>query len=94
MPGARWSNCYLWAKWQQLTRGGHLIWRRSDYQKRILNIPPWWPHYMWSQDLVTFYAFVPAHDYHHRVWFPMPLFRGRVESFVPSERIKYANHIV
>lgn len=70
------SNCLIWALRQWFKKGGYLIIRRSYFG--------WWPHFLWSADLVTFWEFNPAKKENQRS--PPILFRGQVRGF--KRRIK------
>jgi len=37
--------------WMNRNIGGYLIIRKSDHG--------WWPHFLWSNDLYSFWAYVP-----------------------------------
>ena len=63
------SNCFLWAGWQYLTKGGYIIFQQAN--------PPWpkWvPHVLWSPDLHEFWEFSPAMKLPRT-----PVFRGTVK---------------
>jgi hypothetical protein len=62
------SNCLLYAVRQWWTLGGCLVVRKSQYG--------WWPHFLWSQDLVQFFAFVPVQKARRRCLPPL-WFAGR-----------------
>ena len=71
-----WSNCLLYALRRVVCEGGYLVIRRSRVEKSG-HWRAWWPHFLWSPDLGTFYQFKPLADL-SKVWFPPPLFRGYV----------------
>ena len=48
------SNCLFYAIYKYFTCGGHIVFRKSLHGK--------WSHMMWSQDLVTFYHYVPVNQ--------------------------------
>ena len=62
------SNCYLFALRRWWTRGGYVVVRKSRYG--------WWPHALWSADLIDFYDYVPNAP--RKRAFPPLLFRGTV----------------
>ena len=67
------SNCFIWAFWQYLRKGGYIIFRQAN--------PPWpkWvPHCLWSPDLHEFWEFAP--EINRPRW---PVFRGVVKYAVP-----------
>lgn len=70
------SNCLLFVvvRWWRL--GGFVIIRKSQHG--------WWPHFLWSPDLITFEEFQPAIPNHH-LKFPPPLYRGIVKTHQPKE---------
>lgn len=77
------SNCVLFAIGRFWTRGGYVVVRKSDYG--------WWPHVLWSPDLVMFEQFHPVK---HRRWYgvvlrlhlPLILFDGRAKPWVKGVR--------
>lgn len=64
------SNCLIWALWRWFRDGGYLIVRKSRYG--------WWPHFLWSRDLLMIEQFVPRIPNHHRRIPPL-LFDGYVK---------------
>jgi len=69
------SNCLIFAATRFFSRGGYLIVRKSSYG--------WWPHFSWSEDLVTFEKFVPLGPCEKRIIPPL-LFRGQPFSYRPT----------
>lgn len=75
------ANCFTFAIGRYVTRGGYIIVHRSKYG--------WWPHLIWSPDLVTFEQFHPVR---HRRWYawalrhhiPLLLFNGRAHPWTPE----------
>lgn len=75
------ANCVCFALYRYVTRGGYVIVRASDHG--------WWPHILWSPDLVHFEQF---HPIRHRRWYatvlrwhiPPLLFDGHVVPWVPK----------
>ena len=62
------SNCWMWAIWRFMRRGGFLIFSRSEWG--------WWPHFMWSPDMRTCVQFEPDHKRRTgRLWPPF-FYRG------------------
>ena len=62
------SNCWMWAIWRFMTKGGVLIFSKSEWG--------WWPHFMWSPDLSKCVQFEPDHKRRHgRLWPPF-IYRG------------------
>lgn len=70
------TNCLLWALSRWHKHGGYVVFRRSDYG--------WWPHLLWTVDLVTFEEFTPT-DAKYKRRIPPLLFVGRVRTFTPPE---------
>jgi hypothetical protein len=68
------SNCIIWAFCRFFTRGGYVLCRKSHYG--------WWPHFLWSPDLKTFYDYQPEVPNHHLL-IPPPLYRGVVRKTSP-----------
>jgi hypothetical protein len=68
------SNCLIWAFRRFFIRGGYVIFRKSHYG--------WWPHFLWSPDLKTFYDYQPKAPNHHLL-IPPPLYRGVVRKTSP-----------
>jgi hypothetical protein len=60
-------NCLVYALRKWFTHGGYVVMRRSRYG--------WWPHFLWSPDLLQFFAFVPVKRPHRR-WLPPLWFKG------------------
>lgn len=75
------SNCFFFAVGKYLKHGGYIVIRHSDYG--------WWPHFLWSSDLVTFEQFHPVK---HRRWYglalrwriPLVLFDGHAKPWQSS----------
>jgi hypothetical protein len=65
------SNCLIYVVQRWLKARGYVILRLSHWG--------WWPHFLWSKDLVTFEEFTPAKP-HRRRLLPPVLFRGRVRT--------------
>lgn len=63
------SNCIIWALGQWRREGGYVALRRSNYG--------WWPHMLWSPDMVVWTEFVPVAPKRKRRLPPL-WFRGRV----------------
>jgi len=62
------SNCYLFALLRWWRCGGYVVLRQSHWG--------WWPHALWSADLITFEDYTPIAPRRRR--FPPLLFRGTV----------------
>lgn len=60
------SNCLFFVLAKLWRRGGYLIIRKSHFG--------WWPHFIWSPDLVEFQEFTPP--VHYPVILPPILFKG------------------
>lgn len=58
------GNCLTFVLWRAVTRRGYVIFHRSPRG--------WWPHAVWSPDLVTFEQFLPIR---HRRWYAWVLRR-------------------
>lgn len=69
------SNCLIFALTRFFTRGGYFVVRKSSYG--------WWPHFSWSEDLVTFEKFVPHGPCKQRVIPPL-WFTGRPFAYRPT----------
>ena len=69
------SNCWLFALHRWVTRGGYVVVRRSHWG--------WWPHALWSADLVTFEDYAPVAGRHR--YLPPLLFRGAVRTSMSGE---------
>ena len=65
------SNCWLWAFWTFLRRGGFLIVSKSEWG--------WWPHLMWSPDMRTVHQFEPDHKRRMGRFWPPVFYRGFVK---------------
>jgi hypothetical protein len=63
------SNCLIYALTQWCRYGGYVAMRTSHWG--------WFPHFLWSPDLVKWWAYVPLKPARH--WCPPLLFRGQVE---------------
>jgi hypothetical protein len=68
------SNCLMFAVARFWRSGGYLIFRRSSYG--------WWPHVIWSQDLLEFEEFTTTDKFHR--WSPPAIFKGFVRKWIPS----------
>lgn len=72
-----WSNCLIWAYWQQWTCGGWVYSEKSQFG--------WWRHYAWTPDHVHYWCYVPTwpKEWWTARWWrryvPPPLFRGMVK---------------
>ncbi len=67
------SNCWLWAFSTCFRKGGFLIFSKSEWG--------WWPHVMWSPDMMSCYQFAPgAHVRLRGRLFPPFIFRGYVKT--------------
>jgi len=62
------SNCLIFALGRWYKFGGYIVARKSHYG--------WWPHFLWSADLITFEHYVP--DTPKKGFFPPPLFKGTI----------------
>ena len=71
------SNCILYAFKRWWAEGGYVVIRASHYG--------WWPHVLWSKDLVTFEEYTPKRPNHH-LWFPPPLYEGEVRITTANEQ--------
>jgi hypothetical protein len=69
------SNCLIFALMRLWQSGGYLILRRSSYG--------WWPHVLWSRDLLEFEEFT-TDDKFSRVCPPL-LFTGFIHAWAPHE---------
>jgi hypothetical protein len=69
-------NCLTYALRKLAAEGGYLVIRRSRYG--------WFPHVIWSRDLVTFEDFRPVRPKRRKV--PPLWFRGRVRRWTAPER--------
>jgi len=69
----RTSNCLVWAARQYVAHGGYVIALRSSYG--------WWPHFVWSPDLITYLEFAPPVKTPR--WSPPWIFRGTVQPWHP-----------
>lgn len=74
--GAR-TNCLLWALAQWHRRGGYVVFRQSAYG--------WFPHLLWTGDLVTFMEFTPNEAKYRRRMPPL-LYDGHERTFTPPEQ--------
>ena len=70
-------NCILFALLRVWQRGGYVVIRRSRYG--------WWPHFLWSPDLVSFEEYLPRVPNHH-LPLPPPLYRGYVRHTTAAEQ--------
>jgi hypothetical protein len=70
------SNCLFFAVSRWLKYGGYVIVRKSHYG--------WWPHFLWSQDLLSFEEYSPAIPNHHLL-IPPPLYRGVIKFNNPGD---------
>lgn len=82
MIPTRISNCLAFVLAQLLRKGGYLVIRRSHYGP--------FPHFLWSQDLITFQEFVPV-DPRRRIIPPLA-FVGMVLTFT-ADSIPPARHL-
>ena len=71
------SNCFFYAVGRWWREGGYFVVRRSHFG--------WWPHFLWSPDLVTFYQYGPAVPNHH-LRCPPPIFHGVVRQHGAPEQ--------
>lgn len=71
----RYGNCYLFVLRQSWRHGGHVVIVKSAWG--------WWPHAVWSPDLVTFHDFVPLGPKRFRA-IPPVWFAGRVRMWQPA----------
>lgn len=62
------SNCLFWVIGQWWREGGFVVICRSSYG--------WWPHFLWTIDLIDFYEFNPPKK--RRLYSPPILFYGTV----------------
>lgn len=65
------SNCLVYAVSQYLRHGGYVIMMHSRFG--------WWPHFVWSPDMLTFWEFAPPRKRPRR--FPSLWFQGSVKEF-------------
>lgn len=70
-------NCLLFAVAMWWRHGGFVIVRKSHYG--------WWPHFLWSADLITFLEYTPAQPNHHLL-IPPPWYRGVVKRTTAGEQ--------
>jgi hypothetical protein len=70
------SNCLFFAFFRWLTRGGYIVVRQSHYG--------WWPHFLWSPNLIEFEEFEPVREKQNRI-FPPLVFRGYIRRCVAVE---------
>jgi len=69
---SNYSNCFLWALRQNINNGGYVAFRWSKYG--------WFPHVLYSLDLIVWSAFVPkAHPSRLRYRIFPPLFKGEIK---------------
>jgi len=72
------ANCLIFAVARYWAQGGYLVLRRSRFG--------WWPHVLWSADLVTFEEFVPTRvEMLRRRKLPPVVFQGRVKTWTAPE---------
>jgi hypothetical protein len=71
------SNCVIFALQRWFSLGGYIALRKSNYG--------WWPHMIWTKDLVTFEEFTPA--VHCVQAFPPLLFNGTVKITNREEQV-------
>lgn len=64
------SNCLVFALGRWVRHGGYLVVRKSRNG--------WWPHFIWSLDLIEFMDFAPHEPQRYKC--PPLLFRGRIRS--------------
>jgi hypothetical protein len=67
--GEETSNCIIFALHKWRLCGGYIIIRKSHHG--------WFPHVIWSKDLVQFQEFHPLSKKTHH-WFPPLLFHGYI----------------
>lgn len=65
------SNCWLWAFYNCFRRGGFLIISKSAWG--------WWPHVMWSPDMVSCHQFEPEKPRVRGLLFPPLIYRGYIK---------------
>jgi hypothetical protein len=65
------SNCWAWAIYAFLRRGGFLILTKSEWG--------WWPHVMWSPDMHSCHQFEPDHRRRWGRLFPPFIYRGYIK---------------
>ena len=73
----RWGNCWWFAFRQWWRHGGYVVLEQSKYG--------WWPHMLWSANLVTFLEFHPSARKRRRV-IPPIWFRGAVRVVLLKEK--------
>jgi hypothetical protein len=70
------SNCLFYVLKQFFTKGGYIIFRRTNYTK--VGTRGFWLHALWSPDMRSIYQFVPVEGWRN-FKFPPPLFKGYVK---------------
>jgi hypothetical protein len=76
-----WSNCFAYAVGQWWAHGGYVVVYRSHFG--------WWPHFLWSPDLKTFYEFMPVAPKRRRI-FPPLWFRGTMRIWRGTKELDVA----
>lgn len=66
------SNCWLWAFYTWVRRGGFLILSKSEWG--------WWPHVMWSPDMMKCNQFEPDHTRQRGRLLPPLIYRGYIKT--------------
>jgi hypothetical protein len=61
------TNCLFFALKKWFSCGGYLVIRKSKVG--------WWPHFLWSKDLKTFYHYLPV-SYKENKPIPPCVFKG------------------
>ena len=72
--GIHYSNCWLYVINKYICKGGYIVFRRTKFHKNNIFI---WEHALWTNDLKTFYSFIPREEYKKR-FLPPLLFKGKV----------------
>ncbi len=66
------SNCWYWAFSTYFRKGGFLIFSKSEWG--------WWPHVMWSPDLMRCHQFEPDHKRQRGRLLPPLIYRGYIKT--------------
>lgn len=66
------NNCLLFALYKWFKFGGYVITRKSNFG--------WWPHFIWSKDLITFEEYIPS-EHQEGLKFPPLYFKGYIRRF-------------
>jgi len=69
------SNCLVFVLERWHARGGFVVAMHSLYG--------WWPHFVWSPDLVHFEEFAPTSKYAR--WCPPLFFTGRIQHWIVGD---------